>query len=246
MHIDFTDKTILVTGGSRGIGRSMVETFKKLGANVYFTYNKNEDAAKEVAACGAKAVHCHQNNAAQIENTVDTIVEEKGTIDVLINNAGITSDQFIMMMPLEDWDKVIDTNLNGAFRWAKYASRPMIAHRSGSIINVASVSGLIGIGGQTNYAASKGGVIAFSRALAAELGPKGVRVNTIVPGYIETDMTAKMPRNIKRENVQRILLKRFGKPEEISEVAACLASEFCSYLTGQTITVDGGLTTTVV
>jgi len=163
-------------------------------------------------------------------------------LDILVNNAGITCDQFLMLMPEADWQKVLDVNLNGAFRWCKGATRPMLLQRQGVIINIASVSGLVGVAGQTNYSASKGALIAFSRSLAAELGAKGIRVNTVVPGFIETDMTAKLPRAIKERNLERILTKRFGKPAEVAAVVAFLASEEASYIVGQTIVVDGGLT----
>lgn len=244
--MNFKDKTVLITGGSRGIGRAVVGEFSNLGAKVFFTYNKNDEAAQAVSnEYGATALKCPQNDWDLIESTVDSIVKENGSIDVLVNNAGITSDKFIMIMTFEEWQKVLDTNLSGAFRWAKAVSRTMINERQGAIINVASVAGLVGIGGQTNYAASKGGLLAFNRALAAELGPKGVRVNAVVPGFIETDMTAVMSRGIKRSNLERIIMKRFGKCEEIAGVVTFLASDKASYVTGQKIVVDGGLTGTV-
>ena len=151
----------------------------------------------------------------------------------------------IMLMPQDDWMKVVDTNINGAFRWTKAVSRPMINSRSGAIVNIASVSGLVGIPGQTNYAASKGALIAFSRSCAAELGPKGIRVNTVVPGFIDTDMTSRMSRSIKQQNLERILLHRFGTGAEVAGVVTFLASEKASYIIGQTIVVDGGLCGTV-
>lgn len=241
--MDFKDKIVVVTGGSRGIGKAVVQAFSEAGAKVYFTYNKNQEAADEVASkFNAKALCCSQREPEAITKIVGEIVEEHGGIDVLINNAGITSDQFIMMMADEDWDKVIDTNLNGTFRWCKAAARPMLAHRRGNIINIASVAGIAGIAGQTNYAASKGAVLAFTRALAAEFGGKGLRVNAVVPGFIETDMTAKMPRRIKQENMDKIVMKRFGKVEEVASTVLFLASEQASYITGQTLIVDGGLT----
>ncbi len=244
--MDFIDKIVLITGGSRGIGKAIVAEFTSLGAKVFFTYNKNEEAAQAVTdEYGATAIKCSQNDWEQIETTIDFLVEEHGTIDVLVNNAGVTSDKFIMLMTFEEWQKVLDTNLNGAFRWSKAVSRTMISEKKGAIINMASVGGLVGIGGQTNYAASKGGLLAFNRALAAELGPKGIRVNAVVPGFIETDMTAVMGRGIKRNNLDRILMKRFGKSEEVAGVVSFLASDKASYVTGQEIVVDGGLTATV-
>jgi 3-oxoacyl-[acyl-carrier protein] reductase len=149
-----------------------------------------------------------------------------------------------MLMPPEDWNRVIDTNLNGAFRWCKAVTRPMLGARRGSIINIASIAGLVGVMGQTNYAASKGALLAFTRALAAELGAKGIRVNSVVPGFIETDMSARVPRPIKQKNLEHIVLKRFGQPAEIAGVVAFLASDAASYIMGQAIVVDGGLTAT--
>jgi 3-oxoacyl-[acyl-carrier protein] reductase len=176
---------------------------------------------------------------------VATILDQTGTIDILVNNAGITSDMFLMMMPFESWNKVMDTNINGTWRWTKEVSRPMISAQSGAIITVASIAAHMGISGQTNYAASKGALLAFNRALAAELGPKGIRVNAVVPGFIETDMTGKMPRQVKRENKERILLKRFGTPREVAHVVSFLASDKAAYIMGQEIIVDGGLSATV-
>lgn len=243
---DLQEKVAIVTGGSRGIGTAVVSELASRGAKVFFTYNRSDEAAAEVEkASGAVKVKCSQTDGEQIASAVDSIVASEGKIDILVNNAGITSDQFIMMMPQEEWTKVLDTNINGAFRWAKSVCRPMMTARQGAIINIASVSGLLGIAGQTNYAASKGALLSFSRALAAELGPKGIRVNAVVPGFIETDMTARMPRQIKHQNLDRILLHRFGKPSEVARAVAFLASEDSSYIIGQTIVVDGGLTGTV-
>ncbi|MBD3419513.1 MAG: SDR family oxidoreductase [Chitinivibrionales bacterium] len=239
-------KIALVTGGSRGIGKAIVKHFAAADFTVYFTYHKHTEAAFEVArSFNATGIPCSQDDWSGIEQAVDDIVHTESGLDVLVNNAGITDDNFIMMMPAETWHRVIDTNLNGAWRWSKAASRSMISRKCGSIINLSSVSGLIGIPGQTNYAASKGAIIAFTRSLAAELGPKGIRVNCIVPGFVESDMTARMQRHIKRRNLERILLNRFGSPDEIASVALFLASDKASYIVGQTIVVDGGLSSTV-
>lgn len=242
----FRNKIVCITGGSRGIGRAAVADFSHKGATVYFTYHLHEEAAQETQQhFGACKIKCAQSDQMEIDKTVDLICKRHGKIDVLINNAGITADQYLMMMPVDEWMRVMDTNVNGAFRWAKAVSRPMLSAGSGIIINIASISGLMGIGGQTNYAASKGALIAFTRSLAAELGPKGIRVNAIVPGFIDTDMTAKMPRQIKLQNQDRILLKRFGSPQEVANVVSFLASDYSSYIIGQTIIVDGGLSSTV-
>ena len=243
---DFAGWTVVVTGGSRGIGCAIVRRFAGAGARVYFTYHRHEEAAAQVEQeTGAVKLLCPQNEPDVIEAAVARIMAETGRIDVLVNNAGITEDQYVMMMPFESWRKVIETNLHGAFHWAKAVTRPMLSARRGIIVQVASVSAMTGIAGQANYAASKGGLTAFSRALAAELGPKGIRVNTVVPGFIDTDMTAKMPRAVKRLNLGRIVLGRLGRPEEVAGVVTFLASEDASYIVGQTIVVDGGLSSTV-
>jgi 3-oxoacyl-[acyl-carrier protein] reductase len=242
----FSQKIALVTGGSRGIGKAVVEDFRAKNATVYFTYHRHEEAAAELALkTGAHKLPCSQVDGAAIDSAVESIVKAEGRIDILVNNAGITSDQYLMMMPFEDWNRVLDTNLNGAWRFVKAVVRPMMNAQKGVIVNVASVSGLVGIGGQSNYAASKGALIAFSRSLAAELGPRGIRVNVVAPGFVETDMTAKMPRQIKQQNLGRILLKRFGTPAEIAAAVVFLSSDQASYIIGQTLVVDGGLTSTV-
>lgn len=246
MNRPFENKVVVVTGGSRGIGRAIVERFAAQGARVFFTYHQHEEPAQEVAAaCGAEKIQCAQGDAAAIDAAVQHVVATAGKLDVLVNNAGITRDNWLMLMPADDWNKVLDTNLTGAFRWCKAVSRVMLGARSGVIINIASISGLAGVAGQTNYCASKGALLAFSRALAAELGVRGIRVNAVVPGFIETDMTAKVPKPIRDQNLQRILLKRFGKPAEVAGAVTFLASDDASYIMGQTIVVDGGLTAAV-
>ena len=237
------DKVAIVTGGSRGIGRAVVAELARQGARVYFTFHRNAEAAAETEkATGARKLLCPQPDAETIVKTAEAVVAEAGRIDILVNNAGVHADQFLMLMPESEWTRVIDTNLNGAFRWAKAVTRPMLSAGGGAIINVASVSALVGVAGQTNYSASKGAILAFTRSLAAELGGKGIRVNAVAPGFIETDMTAVLPRDIKRRNLERILLKRFGSAAEVASVVAFLASDESAYIVGQTIVVDGGLT----
>ena len=236
-------KTAIITGGSRGIGAAIVRKVASENIDVFFTYFSSEDAARKLAEeTGATPIRCPQNDRAEIAKTVDAVFSQRGKIDILVNNAGITRDNFLMLMPEKSWDDVLETNLDGAFEWTKCASKKMYAKKSGAILFIASVSGLVGVGGQTNYAASKGAICAFSRACAAELGAKSIRVNTIAPGFVETDMTAKIPRDIAAKQRERIVLKRFGKPEEIAAVAHFLTSDTASYITGQTIVVDGGLT----
>ena len=237
------DKIAIVTGGSRGIGAAIVKRFAAAGAKVYFTYANSESAAHGLASeTGASAMRCPQGDPVAIAEAVDKIYSENGAIDVLVNNAGITRDGFMMTMPQSSWREVLDTNLDGAFAWTKCAAKKMYAKKSGSIIFVSSVSALVGVAGQANYAASKGALCVLARACAAELGAKGIRANAICPGFIETDMTAKIPRDIAARQKERIVLKRFGRPEEVAEAALFLASGASSYITGQTLTIDGGLT----
>ena len=237
------DKIAIVTGGSRGIGAAIVKRFAAAGAKVYFTYANSESAAHGLASeTGASAMRCPQGDPVAITEAVDKIYSENGAIDVLVNNAGITRDGFMMTMPQSSWREVLDTNLDGAFAWTKCAAKKMYAKKSGSIIFVSSVSALVGVAGQANYAASKGALCALARACAAELGAKGIRANAICPGFIETDMTAKIPRDIAARQKERIVLKRFGRPEEVAEAALFLASGASSYITGQTLAIDGGLT----
>lgn len=245
--MDLKDRVAIVTGGSRGIGKKTVETFSELGARVYFTYNsKHEDAEQTAQKTGAIAIQCCQEDKDAIQNIVNFIFEKEKKIDILVNNAGVTDDQFFAIAEINGWNKVLEINLNGTIYWSKSVCKPMILGGGGTIINMASVSGLVGIPGQTNYSTSKGAILAFTRSLAAELASKNVRVNSVVPGFIDTDMTAKMPRDIKKQNLGKIALKRFGRPEEVAKVAAFLASDDSSYITGQSIVVDGGLTATAV
>ncbi|MEI6970698.1 MAG: 3-oxoacyl-ACP reductase FabG [bacterium] len=243
----FDGKVVVVTGGSRGIGRAVVERFASQGAHVFFTYNTNEAAALEVAtATGASQIRCPQSDESAISAAIRGIADKHGRLDVLVNNAGRTSDQFLMLMPSEQWTEIVDDNLGGVFRWCKAAIRPMLEAHSGVIVNIASISALVGTAGQTNYAATKGAILAFTRSLAAEVGAKGIRVNAVAPGFIETDMTARLPRQIKQQNLDRIVSHRFGHPAEVAGVVAFLASDDAAYVVGQTIVVDGGLTSTAV
>jgi 3-oxoacyl-[acyl-carrier protein] reductase len=243
MTDEFKDQVVIVTGGSRGIGAAIVQRFAACGAKVFFSYHQHEEAAAALAtATGAEKIQCSQTDSAAVDAAVAHVQKQAGKIDALVNNAGITSDQFVMMMATDDWQRVLDTNLTGAFRWAKAVTRPMLMARRGVIINISSISGLIGVPGQANYSASKGGLIAFTRSLAAELASKNIRVNCVIPGFIETDMTAKMPRDIKRANVERTPVKRLGKPEEIAAAVMFLASADAAFIIGQTLVVDGGLT----
>jgi 3-oxoacyl-[acyl-carrier protein] reductase len=243
-------KVALVTGGSRGIGSACVRRLAEQGAKVVFTFGRSvaqaEALSQAVADGGGSAVGrpCDSRDSAAVALTVEAIIAEHGTLDILVLNAGITRDQFLMLMSEDDFTEVLDTNLTGAFRFAKAACRPMMTQKSGVIVSISSIAADFGVAGQANYCASKGGLVALTRALAAELTPKGIRVNAVLPGFIDTEMTAKMPRQVKRENKERILLRRFGTPEEVAEVVYFLVSPAASYISGQTIVVDGGLTST--
>jgi 3-oxoacyl-[acyl-carrier protein] reductase len=251
MNLEFKDKIAIVTGGTRGIGRAVVEALALRGAHVVFTYLKNRDAAKELGRSlgerGGKAVGaaCDSRETGAVQALVERVVAEHGRLDILVLNAGVTRDQYLMMMGEEDFTEVVDTNLTGAFRFAKAASRPMMTQKQGAIVVISSVSARFGVAGQANYCASKGGLEAFARALAAELSPKGIRVNAVLPGFIDTEMTARMPRQIKQSVRDKILMKRFGTPDEVARVVAFLASDGAAYIVGQSIFVDGGLTSTV-
>ena len=236
-------KVGIVTGGSRGIGRAMVELFTVEGATVHFTYVRNEAAAKEVA--GGKAQCCDGRDREAVAAAADRIVAGEGRIDFLVNNASISSNAYFAMHDPADWERVMRSNVDGCYHWARSVVRPMMIQQSGVILNLASVSGLAGVAGQTAYSASKGAILAFSRALAAEVGAKGIRVNALAPGLVDTDMTAVIPRRIRRDYTDRILMKRFARPEEIAQAALFLVSDAASYITGQTLVVDGGLTSVV-
>lgn len=242
------DKIALVTGGSRGIGRQIAITLASYGATVIVNYNGSKDAADAVAAQikeqggNAKAVQCSVADADLCKEMIDSLLAEYGRIDILVNNAGITKDNLLLKMSEEDFNSVIGTNLNGTFHTCKYLYRTFMKQRSGRIINLSSVSGIHGNPGQTNYSASKAGVIGFTKALAKELASRNITVNAVAPGYIDTDMTQAMSEDAKEAITQQIPLKRVGTPEDIAEAVAFLASDKASYITGQVLSVDGGMT----
>jgi 3-oxoacyl-[acyl-carrier protein] reductase len=243
----FAGKTALVTGGSRGIGRAIAERLAADGAQVALTYVNGQEAAEQavaaIAAAGgtAKAYRADSSDPEQIKALIQAVVADFGRIDILVNNAGVTADSYMMMMSAENWDKVIDTNLSGVFHVSKQVLPIMLRQKGGSIINVTSVGGLIGVAGQTNYAAAKAGIIGMTRALAKEVSAKNIRVNAVAPGYIDTDMLSKVPEAMRQQYAQNVPMKRFGKPEEIASVVSFLASDDASYIAGQTLVVDGGL-----
>ena len=242
-----TGKNCIVTGGSKGIGRSIVELFAREGARVYYFSRSEADdsgALAEAAAAGGgwvKWMAVDVIDEAKVNEAVEAIVAEVGAIDALVNNAGITRDGLVFRMSLEDWDAVIRTNLTSAFLLSRAVARHMIKRRSGSIVNLSSVVGITGNGGQTNYSASKAGVIGFTKSLAREVGTRGVRVNAIAPGFIETAMTEKIPGEAKDKLKASIPLGRTGKPQDVAAAALFLCSDLSSYVTGEVLKVDGGM-----
>ena len=241
------NKIVIVTGASRGIGKSIAEECVRQGATVIFTYLSSKEKAQaletELEANGGKAKG-YKSDASKFDEAqrlVDDIVEEFGTIDVLINNAGITRDTLLMRMSEEQWDEVINTNLKSAFNLTKAVQRPMLKARSGSIINMSSVVGVKGNAGQANYAASKAGLIGFTKSVAAELGSRSIRCNAIAPGFIETEMTEALDPKVVAEWRNGIPLKRGGSPMDVANATVFLASDMSAYITGQTIHVCGGM-----
>ena len=240
-------KTALVTGASRGIGRAIALRLASDGARVAINFAGNLDKAREVQSIiegnGGQAMlaQCNVADFNAVENMIKSIVDAWGSIDILVNNAGITRDNLLLRMKPDDFDAVIDTNLKGVFNCTKVASKFMIKQRSGRIINMSSVVALNGNVGQTNYAAAKAGIIGFTKSAARELAPRGITVNAIAPGFIDTDMTAAMSDAVKQATVERIPLGRVGAPDDIANAVAFLTSDQATYITGQVLAVDGGL-----
>jgi 3-oxoacyl-[acyl-carrier protein] reductase len=242
-----TDRVAIVTGASRGIGRAIALELGKRGASVVVNYNASPDAANEVVkaiqAAGSKAIAVKGNvsQMADAEALVKATTDEYGKIDILVNNAGTTRDNLIMLMKEEDWDMVINTNLKSAWNCAKAVVKPMIRKRYGRIINITSVSGIAGQGGQTNYSASKAGLIGLTKSLAREVAGRSITVNAVAPGFVRTDLTADLPKEITDQLDKQIPLARWGESEDIAYAVAFLASDEASYITGQVLSVDGGL-----
>ena len=243
------NKTVLITGASRGIGKGIATVFAEHGANVVFSYSSSVDAANaletELQALGVQAKG-YQSNAADFEQAqelVENVLADFSTIGVLINNAGITKDNLLMRISEEDFDKVIEVNLKSVFNLTKAVQRTMLKQRHGSIINMSSVVGVKGNAGQSNYAASKAGIIGFSKSVALELGSRNIRCNVIAPGFIETEMTAKLSEEVVAGWRAGIPLKRGGTPNDVANACVFLASDLSSYITGQVINVDGGMLT---
>lgn len=242
-------KTAIITGASRGIGKAIAKKFAEEGCNVAFTDLFEDDNMKateaELMATGVKAkgYPSDASNFASTETVVDKIVADFGTVDILVNNAGITKDTLLMRMTEDQWDAVINVNLKSVFNFTKAVQKTMLKNRSGSIINLSSVVGVSGNAGQANYSASKAGIIGFTKSIARELGSRGIRSNAIAPGFIITEMTAKIPEDARKAWEASIPLKRGGTPEEVAGVATFLASDLSSYVSGQVIQVCGAMNT---
>jgi 3-oxoacyl-[acyl-carrier protein] reductase len=243
---DLTGRVAVVTGASRNIGRSIALRLAEAGAEVALV-GRDEAALGEVAAAvralgrGALPFRCSVEDAEQASQTVEKIIERFGALDILVNNAGVTRDKLLLRMDESDWSEVLAVNLTGAFHFAKGAARQMIRQKRGRIVNITSVIGQIGNAGQANYAASKGGLIAFTKSLAKELAPRGITVNAIAPGFIETNMTQVLTPAVRDKLLGDIPLARFGMPEDVADAALFLASDHAGYITGQVVNVDGGM-----
>lgn len=240
-------KCAIVTGAAKGIGKAIALKLASLGANIVLNYRSSEEKAieteNEIKALGVETLRVKGDisNISDVENLINAAKEKFGKIDIMVNNAGITKDTLILRMKEEDFNSVIDVNLKGVFNCLKTITPVMIKQKSGKIINLSSVVGLVGNAGQVNYAASKAGVIGMTKSLAKEIGARGITVNAVAPGFIETDMTAVLGEKAKEEAKKNIPLKRFGKPEDVANVVAFLAGEAGDYVTGQVIQVDGGM-----
>jgi 3-oxoacyl-[acyl-carrier protein] reductase len=240
-------KTAVITGGSRGIGKGIALRFAAEGANIAITdiidNDEFKETVKEIAALGVKA-RGYISDASlfvEAENVIEEIVNDFGTVDILVNNAGITRDTLLMRMTEEQWDQVLTVNLKSVFNLTKAAIKPMMKQKYGSIINMSSVVGVSGNAGQSNYSASKAGILGFTKSVARELGSRNVRCNAIAPGFIITEMTGKLPEEVRTDWISKIPLRRGGTPEDVANVALFLASDLSSYVTGQTVNVCGGM-----
>ncbi|MBI5024322.1 MAG: 3-oxoacyl-[acyl-carrier-protein] reductase [Candidatus Omnitrophica bacterium] len=244
---EFKNKVAIVTGGARGIGRAIVEALAQRGCDIAFNYSKSHDVALELEkAIKAKGVRCKAEcvdikDLEDVKEWIAQVKEDFGRIDILVNNAGIVIDKPLMMMSREDWDQVLDTNLNGMFNAAKACIVTFMKQKSGDIVNISSVSGVIGLPGQTNYSSSKGGMNAFTKALAKEVARYGIRVNAVAPGFIETEILSHFTEEQKKEIAGRVPLQRIGTPRDVANCVVFLLSKGAHYMTGQIVQVDGGL-----
>jgi 3-oxoacyl-[acyl-carrier protein] reductase len=242
--LELNGKKALITGAGRGIGKTIADLFLASGAEVWgLDIKEPQDLTERVEKAAGKLhwLSADLSKTGEVDSIIDKLIKESGGFDILVNNAGITKDNLSFRMSLEEWQKVIDVNLSAAFFVARSVAKDMIRKRSGSIINMASVVGIHGNGGQANYSASKAGLIGVTKSLANEVASRGVRVNAIAPGYIETDMTAALPEEVQRKMIDVIPLKRTGKQEDVAQAALFFASDSSSYITGQVLPVDGGM-----
>jgi 3-oxoacyl-[acyl-carrier protein] reductase len=240
------DKVALITGGARGIGQAIAMTFAREGADIVVAdvnLQIAQKTASEIEGLGRKALALEMDvtNYDLVEAGINKILDKMGKVDILVNNAGITKDNLVLRMSQADWDAVINVNLKGTFNCIKAVSRPMVKQRSGRIISIASIIGLMGNPGQANYAASKAGIIALTKTIAKELASRNINANAVAPGFIQTEMTAKLPEDIKKKMLEAIPLAKLGTPQDVANVCLFLASDESSYITGQTITIDGGM-----
>jgi 3-oxoacyl-[acyl-carrier protein] reductase len=240
------DKVALITGGARGIGQAIAMTFAREGADIVVADVNLEIAQKtalEIEGLGRKALALEMDvtNFEKVEEGINKILDKMGKVDILVNNAGITKDNLLLRMSQADWDAVINVNLKGTFNCIKAVTRPMIKQRSGRIISIASIIGLMGNPGQANYAASKAGIIALTKTVAKELASRNINANAVAPGFIQTEMTAKLPEDIKKKMLEAIPLAKLGTPQDVANTCLFLASDESSYITGQVITIDGGM-----
>jgi len=242
-------KVALITGGSRGIGQAIVEKYIAEGARVAFTYRSSAAQSEKIISdlnVGSDKIKAYQSDASSFEaaeQLIKSVIEDFGTIDILINNAGITKDTLMLRMGEEQWDQVIEVNLKSVFNLTKHAMRTMLKNRAGSIINMSSVVGVFGNAGQANYAASKAGIIGFTKSIAKEVGSRGIRCNAIAPGFIESEMTEQLDEKVKTEYISNIPLKRFGKGSDVAEACVFLGSDMSTYVSGQVLSVCGAMNT---
>lgn len=243
----FKDKVAIITGATRGIGRAVALELASGGCDIVFSYLKSDDLAasleEEIKKMGRIVISAKVDTRdyAKAGELIALCKEKFGKIDILVNNAGITRDKALMLMEKKDWEEVIDTNLNGLFNVTRQAIVTFLKQKSGNIINITSISGIIGLSRQTNYSASKAGIIGFTKALAKEVAPFGVRVNAVAPGFIDTDMTAELKDNYREKILEGLPLSRFGEPREVAKLVSFLASDAADYITGQVVRIDGGL-----
>ncbi len=250
MNLDFQDKRVLITGAQRGIGKEIALGFSQSGAKVFINYpfESEKEVAREVVdqintnGGNAVAFQADVRHQQEIDKMIEEMIRLWGGIDILVNNAGITRDKLLIKMSDEDWQSVLDINLTGTFRCSRSVSKEMMTRRYGRIINISSVMGLQGNAGQANYSASKGGIVAFTKAMAKEFGARNITVNCVAPGFIGTAMTSVLPEAVRQNFIHRVLIKREGTPQDIMHAVLFLASDQASYITGQVIVVDGGLT----